>query len=254
MIKLEHFSKVYNSSKSFAVDNISFEVPKGSVTALLGPNGSGKSTIIKAICGFHFPTKGIVYTDNPNQSSELINLNDNPELAMKYIGYVPEKSMLPSDMYVYNFLDYAAKIHGLKSEEKQAAIQNVVKECELESILSKKIKTLSKGFQQRVSFAQALIHNPPNLVLDEPITGLDPKQIHQMRNLIKKLSAQKSILLSTHIFQEVTSLCDNILIINDGKLIAQGSEGKIIADTRTTSLDEAFIKLTDTPINEKVEE
>jgi len=251
MIKLEQFSKAYNSSKQFAVENVSFEVPKGSVTALLGPNGSGKSTIIKAICGFHFPTEGQVFTNNHNESEVLINLNEKPELAMKYIGYVPEKSMLPPNMQVYNFLEYTAQIHGLKNEEKLAAISRVVKECDLESILSKKIKTLSKGFQQRVSFAQALIHNPPNLVLDEPITGLDPKQIHQMRNLIKKLSADKAILLSTHIFQEVTSLCDNILIISDGKLIAQGSEEQIKQKTKTASLDEAFIKLTDSTDGEE---
>lgn len=240
MIKLEQFSKSYKSSKSeFAVKDISFEINKGSVTALIGPNGSGKTTIIKAICGFHFPTKGTISITNNN--SEKVPENQ----IMEAIGYVPEKSMLPQNMYVYNFLEYAADCHNLKNEKKAEAINRVVKDFNLEEVLSKKIKALSKGYQQRVSFAQALIHNPQNLILDEPITGLDPKQIMQMRTLIKKLSKDKAILLSTHIFQEVSSLCENIIIIEKGKLVIQGTEQEIISKTKTNSLDEAFIKLTD---------
>lgn len=256
MIKLDNFSKSYNNfnKKDYSVQNISFEIKKGSVTALIGPNGSGKTTIIKAICGFHYATAGKIFvTDKDFDSSKFSSSTSdcNPEKVMDLIGYVPEKSILPQNMYVYNYLDYAASIHHLKGIEKSEAIKKVVEEFELEDVLSKKIKTLSKGYQQRVSFAQALIHNPPNLILDEPITGLDPKQIMQMRSLIKKLSKDKAILLSTHIFQEVSSLCENIIILNNGKLISSGTETEIIKSTKTLNLDEAFIKLTDNQENEE---
>lgn len=252
MIKLENFSKSYKTTakNNFSVKDVSFEIKKGSVTALIGPNGCGKTTIIKAICGFHYPTLGnITVTEDENLSEKCES-----DKLMEIIGYVPEKSILPQNMYVYNYLNFVASVHNLKDDKKNQAIGRVVKEFELEDVLSKKIKTLSKGYQQRVSFAQALIHNPPNLILDEPITGLDPKQIMQMRNLIKKLSKDKAILLSTHIFQEVTSLCDNIIIINKGKLITQGSEENIIKQTNTKNLDEAFIKLTDKDTEKTMED
>ena len=163
---------------------------------------------------------------------------------MKYTGYVPEIPLLPKDMRVLDFLRYAADTHVIPKDKTEEACELVIKECSLEKLLSKKIKTLSKGQQQRVSFAQAIIHNPPNLILDEPISGLDPAQILQMRDLIKKLSKTKAILMSTHILQEVRSLCDSLYIMSNGKITASGTEEEITKKAGTKSLEEAFIKLT----------
>ena len=242
MIELNNFCKSYNSKSNLAAADVSLTIADGSITGLLGPNGSGKTTIMKAICGFHFPTKGSITITAPDGSS--FTTDENPELCMKYIGYVPEIPLLPKDMRVLGFLRYAAETHGIPKDKSQEACDLVIKECSIESLLSKKIKTLSKGQQQRVSFAQAIIHNPPNLILDEPVSGLDPAQILQMRDLIKKLSKTKAVLMSTHILQEVRSLCDNLYILNCGKITASGREEQIIQQAATKSLEEAFIKLT----------
>ncbi len=243
MIELNSFSKKYHSNKeeSFCVDDISFVVKKGSITGLLGPNGSGKTTILKAISAIHYPSSGDIFVDD--NDGIKINVSDNPEKASSLIGYVPEKSILPPDMSVLDFLDSVASIHGLVGDDKKKALQKVIHDCSLEEVLSKKNKTLSKGFAQRVSFAQALVFNPPNLILDEPISGLDPAQIIQMRKLIKKLSPSKSILMSTHILQEVIALCDDIQIISNGKLVASGTEESIVKTNHASSLEDAFMKL-----------
>jgi ABC-2 type transport system ATP-binding protein len=242
MIELKNFSKSYSSKVDPAAADVSLTIADGCITGLLGPNGSGKTTIMKAICGFHFPTKGSITITAPDGSS--FSTDENPEFCMKYIGYVPEIPLLPKDMRVLDFLHYAADTHGIAKEKTEEACVLVIKECSLEKLLSKKIKTLSKGQQQRVSFAQAIIHNPPNLILDEPVSGLDPAQILQMRDLIKKLSKTKAVLMSTHILQEVRSLCDNLYIMSNGKITASGSEDEIINQAGMKSLEEAFIKLT----------
>lgn len=244
MIKVENFSKSYSSKKEFAVERLSLLLEQGKITGLLGPNGSGKTTLIKAICGFHYATEGTVLLETADKTQ--IDIAENPELVMQLVGYVPENPMLPPEMTVHSFLNYAALTHKIQSAEVENAISIVVKECSLEKFLEKKIKTLSKGQKQRVSFAQAIIHNPPNLILDEPISGLDPAQIIQMRDLIKKLSKTKAILMSTHILQEVYSLCDNLYIISEGKITASGTENQIIEQTKSKNLEEAFIKLTST--------
>lgn len=243
MIELDCFSKSYNSKSDFAAKDVSLTVPDGSITGLLGPNGSGKTTLIKAICGFHFPTQGSIKISSQGGAPGFTT-DDNPQLCMKYIGYVPEIPLLPKDMRVNDFLRYAAECHGISKDKIQQACDLVIKECSLEKFVNKKIRTLSKGQQQRVSFAQAIIHNPPNLILDEPISGLDPAQILQMRDLIKELSKTKAILMSTHILQEVRSLCDNLYIMSSGIITASGTEEEIIKKTETKSLEEAFIKLT----------
>lgn len=244
MIELKSFSKSYSSKSAPAASDISLTIADGSITGLLGPNGSGKTTIMKAICGFHFPTSGSITISSLDGTS--FTTNDNPELCMKYTGYVPEIPLLPKDMRVLEFLRYAADTHLIPKEKTKEACDLVINECSLEKLLTKKIKTLSKGQQQRVSFAQAIIHNPPNLILDEPISGLDPAQILQMRDLIKKLSKTKAILMSTHILQEVRSLCDNLYIVSEGKITASGTEEEITRQAGTKSLEEAFIKLTQT--------
>lgn len=242
MIVLSNFSKSYSSKSDFAAKDVSLKIADGSITGLLGPNGSGKTTIMKAICGFHFPTSGTITITTPDGSQ--FTTDKSPELCMKYIGYVPEIPLLPKDMRVLDFLRYAADTHGIPKDKTTEACELVIKECSIEKLLSKKIKTLSKGQQQRVSFAQAIIHNPPNLILDEPVSGLDPAQILQMRDLIKKLSKTKSVLMSTHILQEVRSLCDNLYIMSNGKITASGTEEEITKNAGTKSLEEAFIKLT----------
>lgn len=252
MIELSNFSKSYSSKSAPAAADVSLTIADGSITGLLGPNGSGKTTIMKAICGFHFPTKGSITISAPEttgtvtdtDSATSFTTDENPELCMKYIGYVPEIPLLPKDMRVLDFLRYAADTHGIPKEKTEEACELVIKECSLEKLLSKKIKTLSKGQQQRVSFAQAIIHNPPNLILDEPISGLDPAQILQMRDLIKKLAKTKAILMSTHILQEVRSLCDRLYIVSEGKITASGSEEEVTKQAGTKTLEEAFIKLT----------
>ena len=246
MIELKGFSKSYSSKSGFAVKDVSLKIKDGSITGLLGPNGSGKTTLIKAVCGFHFPTEGSITITAPNGSpnSTIFTTEENPELCMKYIGYVPEIPLLPKDMRVGDFLRYAAETHGISKDKIDDACDTVIKECTLENFLNKKIRTLSKGQQQRVSFAQAIIHNPPNLILDEPISGLDPAQIIQMRDLIKSLSKTKAILMSTHILQEVRSLCSDIFIMSAGQITAHGSEDEISKAAGTKTLEEAFIKLT----------
>ena len=242
MIELKGFSKSYNSKNGFAVKDVSLTIKDGEITGLLGPNGSGKTTLIKAVCGFHFPTDGSITITAPDGSR--FYTEENPELCMKYLGYVPEIPQLPKDMRVNEFLQYAAETHGIPKDKITEACNTVIKECTLDKFLSKKIRTLSKGQQQRVSFAQAIIHNPPNLILDEPISGLDPAQILQMRDLIKKLSKTKAVLMSTHILQEVRSLCSDIYIMSNGNITASGTEEQIQKTAGTKSLEEAFIKLT----------
>lgn len=246
MIEIQNFTKNYydflQKKPSFTVENISMKFDDGNITALIGPNGSGKTTILKAICGFHNPSTGkINVTDKNNQ---ILDSQENSDLIMENIGYVPEISILPPDLKVLDFLYYAASIHKETLQNQKQAVENVISKCELSKVLNKKIKTLSKGYKQRISFAQAIIHNPKNLILDEPITGLDPAQIVQMRTLIKQLAEDKAVLISTHILQEVTSLCSKVYIINNGKLITEGTEEEIKAEQKTQTFEEAFIKLT----------
>ncbi len=242
MIKLTNFSKSYSSKSDFATKDVSITIEDGSITGLLGPNGSGKTTIMKAICGFHFPSEGCITITAPDGIS--FTTDENPELCMKYIGYVPEIPLLPKDMSVNEFLHYAAETHCIPTVKINDACQLVIKECTLEKFLNKKIRTLSKGQQQRLSFAQAILHDPPNLILDEPVSGLDPAQILQMRDLIKKLSKTKAVLMSSHILQEVRSLCSDIYIMSNGRITANGTEEEISKTADTKTLEEAFIKLT----------
>lgn len=218
MIELIDFNKTYNSlsGKSFTVEKVSFTVEPDCITGLVGPNGSGKSTIIKAITGFHYPTKGKIFiSDNKNNKYDI---SENPEMAMKLCGYVPEISTLPPNMKVLDFLIFCGKNHDLKDKELEKAVKKVTEDFSLFDFLNNKIKILSKGQQQRVSFAQALIHNPPNLILDEPISGLDPSQIIALRDYVKKVSKTKAVLVSTHILSEINNLCKKAFMMNEGHL------------------------------------
>lgn len=243
MIEVVSFSKKYPHAKDFAVENVNMKIADGTVTGLIGPNGSGKTTLIKAICGFHFPTEGEIFVSKKGCINHAENCEEQDFLNIGKIGYVPENPCLPSDMTVSEFLFFAGKSHRIMEKELENRFQTVAQQCSLENLIDKKIKFLSKGQKQRVSFAQALIFNPQNLILDEPFSGLDPAQIIQIRELIKKLSAEKAVLISTHILSEIASLCSHLYILCGGKIVCSGSEQEILEKENCDSLESAFIKL-----------
>ena len=217
-IVVENLTKKFGAQK--AVDDISFTVKTGEVLGFLGPNGAGKTTTMKAITCFMAPNKGDVKVGG-------ISIAENPEQVKKHIGYLPENNPLYTDMPVIDYLKFVADIQGIPKEKIQDKILEMVNSCGLEGEKHKKIGELSKGYQQRVGLAQALIHDPDVLILDEPTTGLDPNQIVEIRELIKKLGREKTVILSSHILAEVEATCDRILIINNGKIVADGTSNDL---------------------------
>ncbi|MCR5605627.1 MAG: ABC transporter ATP-binding protein [Treponema sp.] len=234
MIELINFSKRYSGKKK-AVEDVSFVARPATITALLGPNGAGKTTILKAICGLHAPSEGCVKVCGEEDMVQL----------KKITGFVPETPLLPENFMVKEFVRFNAELHGLYGEEASKALLKVKKDCSLADVWESKIAALSKGYRQRVSFAAALVHNPEVLVLDEPASGLDPAQINHLRSFILKLGKEKTILLSTHLMQEVYALCSYICIISKGKLVASGTAEEIIKKENVDSLETAFLRLTD---------
>ena len=227
-IEVQSVTKSYETQ--LALNEISFSASKGEIIGFLGPNGAGKSTMMKILTGFILPTKGTVFVSG-------INVLKNPIEAKAHIGYLPEQNPLYEDMYVKEYLQFQASIFKVPKE----AIETVVNTVGLKPEVHKKIGQLSKGYQQRVGIAAAIIHNPDVLVLDEPTTGLDPNQIQEIRTLIKELGKDKTILFSTHIMQEVEAICDRVIIINNGVLI----HDKSISDTlKVSSLENLFTELT----------
>lgn len=240
MIELINFSKKYSKKdEKFAVENISLKAEKG-ITCLLGLNGAGKSTIIKAICNQHFATSGKILVSN--SEGIFFDCEKDIEKTSSLIGYIPEISKIPENITVIEFLYNLAKIYFNSKSEIDDNLQRTVKDCQIQEVLTKKIGILSKGFKQRVLFAQALIHNPENLIFDESVNGLDPAQILQFRKMIKNISKNKTVLLSTHLMQEVHSLADKIYILSDGKISASGTEDEIIKSSNSKNIEEAFIK------------
>ena len=244
MIELINFSKKYNKSAEYVVKDISLSAEKGKITGLLGLNGAGKTTIIKAICTRHYASEGIVNVSD--KQGTFFSAEKNPEIVRSLIGYVPEVSDLPLQQTVLEFLDFSGTVHGLSNNSKKDNLEKVISDCDLSNVLSKKIGSLSKGFKQRVSFAAALIHDPANLILDEPMGGLDPAQIIQFRKLIKKIAETKTVLISTHLMQEVEALCSCVYILSKGKIVISGSEQDIIQKTKSASIEDAFLKVTGT--------
>jgi ABC-2 type transport system ATP-binding protein len=208
-IKISELNKVYGSQK--AVNNISFFINKGEIVGFLGPNGAGKSTTMKIITGFITPTSGNAQVCN-------ITVTENNKLSKQKIGYLPEANPLYVDMYVREYLAFISNIHQLKNKTEK--IEEVIKTVGLTIEANKKIGQLSKGYKQRVGLAAALIHNPEVLILDEPTTGLDPNQIIEIREVIKLLGKDRTVLFSSHILQEVEAICDRVIIINKGKIVA----------------------------------
>ena len=211
MIEVENLTKKYGSH--VAVDNLSFRVERGMIYGFLGPNGAGKSTTMNMMTGYIAATSGTVKING-------YDILKNPEQAKKSIGYLPELPPVYPDMTVYEYLRFVAELKKVKKNERQVQIEDVMKQTRIEDVKGRLIKNLSKGYKQRVGLAQAIIGYPEVIILDEPTVGLDPKQIIEIRELIRELAKKHTIILSSHILSEVSAVCDHIMIISKGKLVA----------------------------------
>jgi ABC-2 type transport system ATP-binding protein len=213
-IAVRNLTKAYNGLP--AVNDISFDVRTGEILGFLGPNGAGKTTTMKIITCYMPPTSGTVEVDS-------LDIQDHSLEVRRKIGYLPEMNPLYLDMNVLDYLEYSAQLHGIRGGAALPRIKEMVHVCGLESVRHRDIGELSKGFRQRVGLAQAMIHDPEVLILDEPTSGLDPNQIVEIRNLIRQLGRAKTVILSTHILSEVQATCNRVIIINEGKIVADGS-------------------------------
>jgi ABC-2 type transport system ATP-binding protein len=230
MIKIENLVKAFGAKR--AVDGISFSVERGEVLGFLGPNGAGKSTTMRMVTGFMPPTAGRISVGGHD-------VVESPLEAKRLIGYLPENAASYPDMTVHGFLNFVAELRGLQGDARRKAVHRVVELCFLESVLGQSIDTLSKGYRHRTCLAQALIHDPEVLIMDEPTDGLDPNQKHEVRNLIRELGKTKAIVFSTHILEEVDAACTRAIIIDRGRIVASGTP-----DELGRPLDEVFRRLT----------
>ena len=220
LLRVEEISKKFGRFQ--AIDNVSFELKKGEVLGFLGPNGAGKTTTVRILTGFFPPSKGKVWIDD-------IDLFRNPYEAKKRIGYLPEQVSLYTDLRIEEFLHFVAKVKGVGWRDRKMHVEEKLGKCGLWESRRKLIGHLSKGYRQRVGLAQALIGDPDVLVLDEPTSGLDPKQIIEIRNLIRELGQERMLIVSTHILPEVNMLCDRVLIMNQGRIVASGTTDELEA-------------------------
>jgi len=223
MIEISNLTKQFDQFT--AVDDLSFTVKEGEVLGFLGPNGAGKSTTMKIITGFLAPTAGKVTVDGHDIATE-------PLEAKTLIGYLPEGAPSYGDMTTLEFLHFIAQVRGFRGEEADRRVQHVLSEVALETVEQQTIDTLSKGFKRRVGLAQAIMHDPKVLILDEPTDGLDPNQKHHVRELIKNLARDKIVVISTHILEEVTAVCTRAIIISEGKIVADGTPADLEARSR----------------------
>ncbi|HEY4814972.1 MAG TPA: ATP-binding cassette domain-containing protein [Chthoniobacterales bacterium] len=220
MINVEHLTKMFGAK--CAVDDVTFSVSKGEVLGFLGPNGAGKSTSMRMITGYLPPTSGTITVAG-------FSVADQPLEVRRRIGYLPENAPIYSDMSVIGFLSFCAEMRGLFGRAKKDAIDRVVQLCFLEQVLHQSVDTLSKGFRHRTCLAQALIHDPEVLILDEPTDGLDPNQKYEVRTLIRRMGSEKAIIFSTHILEEVEAACSRAIIIDQGKIVANGTPDELKA-------------------------
>jgi ABC-2 type transport system ATP-binding protein len=220
MIQIDTLVKAFGPKR--AVDGISFAVERGEVLGFLGPNGAGKSTTMRIVTGFMPPTSGSVKVGG-------FDVVESPLEAKRLIGYLPENAASYPDMTVRAFLDFVAELRGLSGQARRKAVHRVVDLCFLDSVLNQSIDTLSKGYKHRTCLAQALIHDPQVLIMDEPTDGLDPNQKHEVRNLIRELGASKAIVFSTHILEEVDAACTRAIIIDRGRIVANGTPEELRA-------------------------
>ena len=227
MIQLSQVSKSYSGVK--AVDNITLSIPSGQILGFLGPNGAGKTTTMRMITCYMPPTSGTITVDGLDVGEQSLEVR-------RKIGYLPEMAPVYQDMNVLDYLDYVSDLRRIPDDKRKARIREIVAHCGLEAVLHKDVGQLSKGYRQRVGLAQAMVHDPDILVLDEPTAGLDPNQIAEIRMLIKELGREKTVILSTHILSEVQATCSRIVIINQGRIVADdtpeglqaGAEGRSV--------------------------
>lgn len=233
MIEIKNLTKKFG--QNLVLDNLSFAVAKGEILGFLGPNGAGKTTTMKIITSFWPPTSGQVLIDG-------LDAAVNSLATRKKIGYLPETVPLYEDMRVFEYLKFIAQIRSLEKDRIKVRLKEVVSICGLTKVLRQPIDELSKGFRQRVGLAQAIMHEPDILILDEPTTGLDPNQIVEIRDLIKTIGREKTVIFSTHILSEVSATCDRVIIINNGKIAGQGSPKELME--KHGNLEQAFRELT----------
>ena len=223
MIRIENLSKDYGDVK--AVQSISFSLNDSEIVGFLGANGAGKSTTLKMITGYLTPTSGNVYVNDQNIVDHCIDIQ-------KQIGYLPELNPLYTEMKVHEYLKFHAEIRGIQDVDFNESLKRVVNECGLQGVVHRTVGNCSKGYNQRIGLAAALIHDPKILILDEPVTGLDPNQIVEIRSLIKKLGKEKLVLMSSHILQEIQATVDRIIIIDKGRIVADGTSEELISDSK----------------------
>jgi ABC-2 type transport system ATP-binding protein len=229
-IEVRELTRTYGSF--VAVDRISFQVQRGEIVGFLGPNAAGKTTTMKVLTGYLAPSAGQALVDG-------IDVLDDPIAVRSRIGYLPESAPVYRDMRVVDYLDFVARVRGLARAERAAAVRRVAAQCGLSERMLQGIGSLSKGFRQRVGLAQALVHGPEILILDEPTSGLDPNQIVDIRNLIREIGRQKTVILSTHILSEVQATCDRVVNIHQGRIVADGTTEDIMARQRGGQLVQA---------------
>jgi ABC-2 type transport system ATP-binding protein len=235
MIKIENLVKTFGAKR--AVDGISFTVERGEVLGFLGPNGAGKSTTMRMVTGFMPPTSGRVSIGGHD-------VVESPLEAKRLIGYLPENAASYPDMTVHGFLSFAAELRGLEGGARKQAVHRAVELCFLENVLYQTIDTLSKGYKHRTCLAQALVHDPEILIMDEPTDGLDPNQKYEVRNLIKRMGENKAIIFSTHILEEVEAACSRVIIIDRGRIVANGTPQELKARSPEGRLDDVFRAIT----------
>ena len=234
-IKIKSLTKSFGAIR--AVRNVSFNVSHGEVLGFLGPNGAGKSTTMKMITGFLEPTSGTVEVNGHD-------VLENPLSVKRSIGYLPEGAPAYGEMTVKNFLNFIADIRQLNGAIRKKRLDEVIETINIGTVIDQSIETLSKGFKRRVGLAQAILHDPNILILDEPTDGLDPNQKHEVRNLIKKMSKEKAIIISTHILEEVDAVCTRAIIISSGELLFDGTPAQLIAKSDQSDIDHAFRNIT----------
>ncbi len=226
-LQLKNLTKIYG--EQVAVNEISFDIGQGEIVGFLGPNGAGKSTTMKIATGFLPPTSGEAWVGG-------FNVVEKPMKVKQITGYLPEHNPLYLDLYVHEYLAFIGRLYGLSGKQLADRVKEIVGLCGLTPEQNKKIEALSKGYRQRVGLAQALIHDPKVLILDEPTSGLDPNQLIEIRRLIKTISEQKTVLFSTHIMQEVQALCDRVIIINKGRIVADNKLDQILKSQGNTEV------------------
>lgn len=231
MIEVRNLSKAYG--RVAAVRGVSFQVSTGEIVGLLGPNGAGKTTIMKVLTGYHFPSDGTATIDG-------FDVIEDPIAVKTRIGYLPENAPVYGDLTVAEYLEFVAEARGIYGAQREQATARAIERCGLDKEVYRPIDQLSKGYRQRAGLAQAILHDPPILILDEPTTGLDPNQIMEIRRLIRELGKEKTVILSSHILQEVEAVCDRSLILNDGVIVASGTTeqiGQELTGTATVTME-----------------